>query len=81
MTRGRPVEALILTGEERGYLERQVWRHRVTRSCASKYNVHTSIGYIERAKREHLEVLDDAAFGGATPVTPKAISSVDPAAR
>jgi transposase len=34
-----------------------------------------------RAVREYLEVLDDAAFGSATPVTPKAISPVDPAAR
>jgi transposase len=34
-----------------------------------------------RAVREYLEVLDDAAFGGATPVSPKAISPTDPAAR
>ena len=34
-----------------------------------------------RAVREYLEVLDDAAFGGATPVAPKAISPTDPAAR
>jgi transposase len=34
-----------------------------------------------RAVREYLEVLDDAAFGSATPVAPKAISPVDPAAR
>jgi len=34
-----------------------------------------------RAIREYLEVLDDAAFGGATPVEPKALSPVDPAAR
>jgi transposase len=34
-----------------------------------------------RAVREYLEVLDDAAFGGASPVAPKAISPVDPAAR
>jgi transposase len=34
-----------------------------------------------RAVREYLDALDDAAFGGATPVEPKAISPVDPAAR
>jgi transposase len=34
-----------------------------------------------RAVREYLEVLDDAAFGSATPTAPKAISPVDPAAR
>lgn len=34
-----------------------------------------------RAVREYLAVLDDAAFGGATPVAPKAISPTDPAAR
>src|SRR5215813_13583592 len=34
-----------------------------------------------RAVAEYLSVLDDAAFGGATPSGPKAISPVDPAAR
>ena len=34
-----------------------------------------------RAVAEYLSVLDDAAFGGATPVEPKAISPADPAAR
>lgn len=34
-----------------------------------------------RAVAEYLSLLDDAAFGGATPVEPKAISPVDPAAR
>ena len=34
-----------------------------------------------RAIDEYLTVLDDAAFGAATPVTPKFISPVDPAAR
>ena len=31
--------------------------------------------------REYLAVLDDAAFGAATPVPPKFISPADPAAR
>jgi hypothetical protein len=38
----------------------------------------------ERASRaiaEYLAVLDDAAFGGATPVVPKFISPADPASR
>ena len=34
-----------------------------------------------RAVAEYLEVLDDAAFGGSTPVTPKRINLTDPAAR
>jgi transposase len=34
-----------------------------------------------RAVAEYLSVLDDAAFGGASPSEPKAISPVDPAAR
>ena len=34
-----------------------------------------------RAVAEYLSVLDDAAFGGATPLEPKAISPTDPAAR
>ena len=34
-----------------------------------------------RAVAEYLEVLDDAAFGGATPVEPKRINLTDPAAR
>jgi transposase len=33
------------------------------------------------AVREHLDVLDEAAFGGATPVVPKFISGSDPASR
>jgi hypothetical protein len=34
-----------------------------------------------RATQEYLDTLDDAAFGAATPVQPKAISPADPAAR
>jgi IS5 family transposase len=34
-----------------------------------------------RAVEEYLAVLDDAVFGGATPVEPKRVSPVDPAAR
>src|SRR5207248_8201292 len=34
-----------------------------------------------RAVEEYLAVLDDAAFGGATPVVPKFISHADPATR
>ena len=34
-----------------------------------------------RAVAEYLSVLDDAAFGGSTPVEPKVISPTDPAAR
>ncbi len=38
-------------------------------------------GAASHAVREYLEVLDEAAFGGATPVTPKFISIADPASR
>ncbi|MEM6945828.1 MAG: hypothetical protein AAF565_18955, partial [Pseudomonadota bacterium] len=34
-----------------------------------------------RAVWDHLETLGDAAFSGAAPVTPKALSPVDPVAR
>ena len=36
---------------------------------------------VGRAVREYLDVLDDAAFGGATPVLPKRIALTDPASR
>jgi len=36
---------------------------------------------ITRATQEYLDTLDDAAFGAATPVKPKALSPSDPAAR
>lgn len=36
---------------------------------------------VTRAAQEYLDTLDDAAFGGATPVKPKALSPSDPAAR
>lgn len=34
-----------------------------------------------RAVREHLETLDEAAFGAATPVEPKFVSHSDPASQ
>lgn len=36
---------------------------------------------LSRATQEYLDTLDDAAFGGSTPVQPKTISPADPAAR
>jgi transposase len=36
---------------------------------------------VSRATQEYLDTLDDAAFGGSTPVQPKAISPADPAGR
>jgi transposase len=36
---------------------------------------------VSHAVREYLAVLDDAAFGGATPVVPKFLSIADPASR
>ena len=46
-------------------------------SPRSKILIRTS----SRAVAEYLSVLDDAAFGGATPIEPKVISPTDPAAR
>jgi IS5 family transposase len=40
-----------------------------------------SLAAANHAVREYLAVLDDAAFGAATPVTPKFISPADPASR
>src|SRR3546814_873179 len=37
--RGRPVAALVLSPEERSYLERQVRRHRVARSLSERSRV------------------------------------------
>ena len=34
--RGRPIAPLILTAQERAYLERQVRRHRVARSLSER---------------------------------------------
>lgn len=45
--------------------------------CAAELPPHP----MSRTVREYLDVLDDAAFGSATPVAPKAVSPVDPAAR
>jgi transposase len=50
---------------------------------------HTKVEFAEwtvpekvtRATREYLDTLDDAAFGAATPVQPKALSPSDPAVR
>jgi hypothetical protein len=36
---------------------------------------------VNHAVRKHLAVLDDAAFGAATPVVPKFISHADPGSR
>src|SRR5690242_18790969 len=37
--RGRPIKALVLTTQERAYLERQVRRHRVARSLSERCRV------------------------------------------
>jgi transposase len=36
---GRPVEPTVLGADERAYLERQVRRHRVSRSLAERYRI------------------------------------------
>ncbi len=36
---GRPVAALVLSAEERAYLERQVRRHRIARSMAERCRI------------------------------------------
>jgi transposase-like protein len=37
--RGRPIAPLVLSGQERAYLERQVRRHRVARSLSERCHV------------------------------------------
>ena len=37
--RGRPIAPLVLSGQERAYLERQVRRHRVARSLSERCRV------------------------------------------
>jgi hypothetical protein len=39
--RGRPIAPLILTAQERAYLERQVRRHRVAQSLSERCRVTT----------------------------------------
>lgn len=38
-SKGRPIEPLVVTAEERGYLERQVRRHRVSRSLSERCRI------------------------------------------
>jgi transposase len=51
------------------------------RADANRQGGDLSTEATSRAVTEYLAVLDDAAFGAATPVEPKSISPVDPAAR
>lgn len=51
---------------------------RYTKEAFSEWSAAESAN---RATQEYLDTLDDAAFGAATPVKPKAISPADPAAR
>ncbi len=58
----------------------------IIKSDASRHNgVEGTTGLLRRATsrqvQEYLAVLDDAAFGAATPVTPKYLALSDPAAR
>jgi hypothetical protein len=57
-----------------------VWYHDTTRECQS---IEAPQWWADcaRSVAEYLLVLDDAAFGGATPVKPNAISPTDLAAR
>ena len=51
---------------------------RYTKIEAAEWSVPEKV---TRATQEYLDTLDDAAFGGATPVQPKTLSPSDPAAR
>lgn len=56
------------------------------RADAGRQHVVDEVGQLppasaSHAVREYLAVLDDAAFGGATPVPPKQLAVADPAAR
>ena len=50
------------------------------RMALNRRTGHQKTTQAERTE-EYLQTLDDAAFGSATPVPPKYISPVDPAAR
>jgi hypothetical protein len=51
--RGRPIAPLVLSGQEREYLERQVRRHRVARSrdAASFCDVRTAWRFCHKAQK------------------------------
>ena len=51
---------------------------RYTKVEAAEWTVPETV---TRATQEYLDTLDDAAFGGATPVQPRTLSPSDPAAR
>jgi hypothetical protein len=53
----------------------------VLRDNQCRCGKRTEQSAMHRAVEEYLAVLDDGAFGAATEVTPKLISSADPAAR
>ena len=52
-----------------------------SRYTKAEYSEWSAEDDASRATQEYLATLDDAAFGAATPVKPKAISPTDPAAR
>ena len=52
-----------------------------SRYTKADFSEWSAVDGVSRATQEYLDTLDDAAFGAATPVKPKAISPADPAAR
>ena len=79
MTVRRCIEERLVGGE--GFaVDASLIRADVNRKRAMSGEALVSEG-AARAVREYLAVLDDAAFGGATPVVPKYVAPTDPAAR
>jgi transposase len=73
------VEGLV--GGEAFAVDASLIKADVNRQCCVPGTEGLPSEATSRAIDEYLAVLDDAAFGAATPVTPKFISPADPAAR
>ena len=77
----RPVVARCSEGKDRGrrgFRDRRQHYRGGRASTASVAKVEDLDPTSSRAVAEYLSVLDDAAFGGATPIEPKVISPTDP---
>lgn len=70
-----------LVGGEGFAVDASLVRADVNRQHAVDRHEELPPGTTSHAVREYLAVLDDAAFGGATPVPPKQLAVADPASR
>jgi transposase len=70
-----------LVGGEGFAVDASLIRADVSRQHAVDHREELPTSTANRAVREYLAVLDDAAFGAATPVAPKQLAVADPASR